>query len=542
MAGDIGGGILSPFFSGLLLPVAPARTFNVAPVLTTSAQSTITGVDTTALEAALFGKDIPKFVGGQALMGCRIIEGPFIYQVSSVQYVDFIATCALSANPGGTRTCTSLRLNGTESATSSDGGATWAPIGTPFAGMSVNFKSGSETQTPFASSISRYGSRAVAYRSHICIEVIKCPLDAFNNVVPFASIFVHEADSITRNDALTVLARDARFDDSEFEFNVAGSDTFWIVPQQYSDIIAFFQSLRTIFRNWNITATDKLRVVENDASDGITSTVTRAKIVAGSAKLSRGNALGMERKRTLGFIDVERDNDQNSVAATLERFPVPATASQNSSTIELPIGMTSAEASFLVNKSLLIDDLARKKFSYTGMTAEYGTEPGDIKYFADEPNIVFLGRVTSVARKAADYGTDIACEQIDFSVLPNVAPVITSNGGGSTASITINENTTAVTTVTATDVNLDLLTYSISGGADASKFTINAATGVLAFVTAPDFEAPTDADSNNQYIVTVQVSDGSLTDTQTITVTVADVVEGGGTGSPIGLLLTLTKS
>lgn len=108
----------------------------------------------------------------------------------------------------------------------------------------------------------------------------------------------------------------------------------------------------------------------------------------------------------------------------------------------------------------------------------------------------------------------------------NIAPVITSNGGGSTASISVAENNTAVTTVTATDADVgDTLTYSISGGADAAKFTINSSTGALSFQTAPDFEVPTDADANNQYIVIVQVSDGTASDTQTITVTVTDVAD-----------------
>lgn len=108
----------------------------------------------------------------------------------------------------------------------------------------------------------------------------------------------------------------------------------------------------------------------------------------------------------------------------------------------------------------------------------------------------------------------------------NDPPVITSNGGAATAAINVAENSTAVTIVTAVDVDPDTtLTYSISGGADASKFTINSSSGVLRFVNAPDFEAPTDADANNKYIVIVSVSDGTATDTQTITVTVTDVFE-----------------
>jgi serralysin len=108
----------------------------------------------------------------------------------------------------------------------------------------------------------------------------------------------------------------------------------------------------------------------------------------------------------------------------------------------------------------------------------------------------------------------------------NVAPSITSNGAGASAAISISENSAVVTTVTASDANSGtVLTYSIVGGADASKFTINASTGVLAFVSAPNFEAPTDAGANNVYDVQVQVSDGELTDTQTIAVTVTDVNE-----------------
>jgi hypothetical protein len=107
----------------------------------------------------------------------------------------------------------------------------------------------------------------------------------------------------------------------------------------------------------------------------------------------------------------------------------------------------------------------------------------------------------------------------------NAAPAITSNGGGPTTSINIAENTTSVTTVQASDINLpaQTLTYSISGGSDETKFTIDSNSGVLSFITAPDFESPSDVGPNNVYEVTVQVSDGSLTDTQAITVTVTNV-------------------
>ncbi|HEX8332163.1 MAG TPA: choice-of-anchor D domain-containing protein, partial [Segetibacter sp.] len=108
----------------------------------------------------------------------------------------------------------------------------------------------------------------------------------------------------------------------------------------------------------------------------------------------------------------------------------------------------------------------------------------------------------------------------------NEAPSITSNGGGSTSTVSVPENTTAVTTVTATDADAGTtMKYSKSGGADSSKFTIDSLSGALRFTTAPDFENPTDADRNNTYFVVVRARDGTNTDDQTMTVTVTDVSE-----------------
>ena len=139
-------------------------------------------------------------------------------------------------------------------------------------------------------------------------------------------------------------------------------------------------------------------------------------------------------------------------------------------------------------------------------------------------------------------GTLTANQSIAVTVTDiNEAPVITSNGGGASASVTIGENATAVTTVIGADPDAaTTLTYSISGGADASKFTINAATGALSFISAPNFEAPTDAGGNNVYDVVVQTTDGSLTANQSIAVTVTDINEapvitsnGGGASASV---------
>jgi len=104
----------------------------------------------------------------------------------------------------------------------------------------------------------------------------------------------------------------------------------------------------------------------------------------------------------------------------------------------------------------------------------------------------------------------------------NAAPVMTS---GATASFAEN-GTGTVYTATATDANGDTLSYSIAGGADAARFAINSTSGALTFAAAPDFEAPSDSNTDNAYDVQVRVSDGQGgSDTQTVTVSVTDAVD-----------------
>ena len=94
--------------------------------------------------------------------------------------------------------------------------------------------------------------------------------------------------------------------------------------------------------------------------------------------------------------------------------------------------------------------------------------------------------------------------------------------------ISVAENTTAVTTVTATDTDVpaQTLTYTIIGGADQGLFTIDGDSGVLAFTSSRNFELPADSNGDNVYQVIVQVSDGNGgTNTQTINVTVSNVNE-----------------
>ena len=101
----------------------------------------------------------------------------------------------------------------------------------------------------------------------------------------------------------------------------------------------------------------------------------------------------------------------------------------------------------------------------------------------------------------------------------NTAPVFTD--GASTTRV-VAENTAAGvnigSVVVATDADNDTLTYTLSG-TDAASFGISSSTGQLQTKAALDYE------TKRTYVVTITVSDGTLTDIISVIIIVTDVVE-----------------
>ncbi|XPV67831.1 MAG: Ig-like domain-containing protein [Halarcobacter sp.] len=136
------------------------------------------------------------------------------------------------------------------------------------------------------------------------------------------------------------------------------------------------------------------------------------------------------------------------------------------------------------------------------------------KYYIEIPN-------TSFKDVENNFYTGISSKDSwKFTSVDNHAPTITSDGGGATATLNVDENQTAVTTVVASDVdNGQTINYSISG-TDAASFNIDSSTGVLTFKTAPNYEV------KNLYGVTVTATDNggnTLSDSQDLTVNINDV-------------------
>lgn len=112
--------------------------------------------------------------------------------------------------------------------------------------------------------------------------------------------------------------------------------------------------------------------------------------------------------------------------------------------------------------------------------------------------------------------------RMDVVDVENQVPTITTP-----AAVSVQENQTAVLDVNATDPEGDVegagLSYSITGTVDDGLFTIDTNTGVLTFISAPDYEAPADLGADNVYNVQVTVTDsGAATDVQNLAVTVTN--------------------
>ncbi|MBJ09453.1 MAG: hypothetical protein CMB63_05530, partial [Euryarchaeota archaeon] len=103
------------------------------------------------------------------------------------------------------------------------------------------------------------------------------------------------------------------------------------------------------------------------------------------------------------------------------------------------------------------------------------------------------------------------------------------------ATDSVNEGVTAVETLSATSDSSGTCSYSIIGGADSGDFSLSGAS--LSFGTAPDYESPADADSNNEYVVQVRATDSadSANTDLTITVTVNDLTLAIGSGQSFAL-------
>jgi hypothetical protein len=137
--------------------------------------------------------------------------------------------------------------------------------------------------------------------------------------------------------------------------------------------------------------------------------------------------------------------------------------------------------------------------------------------FEATPNLQTL--TVSVSDGANVTTVQVALNETNLDDSPPAITGPSGSAGAASDAISVNEGQTSVVRLVATEN----VTWSITSGNDRGKFQI-AADGTITFVAAPDFESPTDTDTNNTYVLTVTATDaaGNIS-TQTITVTVLNI-------------------
>ena len=176
------------------------------------------------------------------------------------------------------------------------------------------------------------------------------------------------------------------------------------------------------------------------------------------------------------------------------------------------------------------------------VTFDANSAIAELSVETEDDEVVESASIITAALLAGDhYATDTNRASATVTVQDDdAAPSITVMG-----QILVNENTTVVATLTATDDDTPVadLAWSIVGGVDAAAFSLSKK-GVLSFAAAKDFEAPDDADQDGVYEVTVRVTDGANPAVDaTLTVQLTNVGEGAprlSSGRVDGDTLTLT--
>lgn len=136
---------------------------------------------------------------------------------------------------------------------------------------------------------------------------------------------------------------------------------------------------------------------------------------------------------------------------------------------------------------------------------------------------VFTGWNTKADGTGTSYGNGATYNFANHAVLYAqwMVPDLTAPSFLTTTSQSKAENQTEVAGILLNES----ATVIITGGSDQSKFTVSRVADsatALAFVDSPDYESPTDSDTNNTYIVVLRAIDGSSNisfETYTITIT-----------------------
>ncbi|UZH10620.1 MULTISPECIES: carbohydrate-binding protein [unclassified Halomonas] len=243
---------------------------------------------------------------------------------------------------------------------------------------------------------------------------------------------------------------------------------------------------------------------------------TPFEVTAGDLASLELRGAGGEQMR-IDSLTFERIDEPVNSAPTLAGLSTDVSIDENSSAVaNLVIDDTDGDS-----LTVTLSGADAALFTYDEVSGELAfVNPPDAELAADsnEDGVYELTVTVSDGEDSVSQDTLITVADINESIVIDQT------------TYSIDENLTEVGAISVVDEEgatsgLNAPVFAITGGIDAPLFTIDAATGVLSFTSARDFELPVDDDEDGVYEVEVTVTDGDLTDVQTLEVTVNDVDE-----------------
>ncbi len=255
----------------------------------------------------------------------------------------------------------------------------------------------------------------------------------------------------------------------------------------------------------------------------------RSSIAAVTGAWQRWLVLAFVLAAVLGGLLVTRVEAQSGPPAVGPRIDVSATCSGGGHFIR---GSTTTVTCNIENDGSSEDPYSmRLSTTVTGgvaVTSRYVSEYSPVTYGWTATIGVRLNGSGSLSATFTDGDGDKDTVTVDFTTPPPVTPGVTPTNtptptptrtprpiqpsnrapnidGGPTRVSYREDRTTAVGSYTATDPDRDNITWSLNG-VDENRFSISSG-GVLTFSTQPNFEAPADTGSNNEYNVAVVATD-----------------------------------
>ncbi len=162
------------------------------------------------------------------------------------------------------------------------------------------------------------------------------------------------------------------------------------------------------------------------------------------------------------------------------------------------------------------------------MTTQVRSTPGALSTNTfTRSGYVFTGWNTKADGSGTPYSNGTTYNFANHTVLYAQwdVPDVTAPSFLTTTSQSRSENQTTVASILLSES----ATVSIAGGSDQTKFSVSRVADsatALAFIDAPNYEVPTDSDTNNTYIVVLRAIDGSSNiNFETYTITITDAAE-----------------